>query len=72
MHIRVFSISMHLFVDWHVKLNNFSTALQELIRYMKLASPAHMYATSMSTPAVQQVISALEVILGKDGTNRGK
>ena len=26
----------------------------------------------MSSPAVQQVISALEVILGKDGSNRGK
>ena len=38
---------------------------------MKYGSPAHMYATSMSTPAVQQVISALEVILGKDGSDRG-
>lgn len=46
--------------------------MQELIQYMKSASPAHMYATSMSTPAVQQVISALEVILGLDGSDRGK
>lgn len=44
---------------------------EELIKYMKYASPAHMYATSMSVPAVQQVISALEVILGLDGSNRG-
>jgi hypothetical protein len=26
----------------------------------------------MSPPAVQQVISALKVILGEDGSNRGK
>ncbi|THU49380.1 hypothetical protein C4D60_Mb06t08960 [Musa balbisiana] len=33
--------------------------------------PAHLYATSMSPPAVQQVISAIKVILGEDGSNRG-
>lgn len=46
--------------------------VQDLIKYMKYSSPAHMYATSMSAPAVQQVISALEVILGLDGSKRGK
>lgn len=59
-------------VGWYVKLNDFPTAVQELIQYMKHTSPAHMYATSMSAPAVQQVISALEVILGQDGSDRGK
>lgn len=44
---------------------------EDLIKYMKYSSPAHMYATSMSAPAVQQVISALEVILGLDGSKRG-
>ncbi|RVW45145.1 Long chain base biosynthesis protein 2d [Vitis vinifera] len=33
--------------------------------------PAHLYATSMSPPAVQQIISAIKVILGEDGSCRG-
>lgn len=44
---------------------------RELIKYLKFVSPGHLYATSMSPPAVQQVISALKVILGEDGSNRG-
>eukprot|EP01018_Ginkgo_biloba_P017272 Gb_24136 [translate_table: standard] len=44
---------------------------KELIKYLKSVSPGHLYATSMSPPAAQQVISALKVILGEDGSNRG-
>lgn len=44
---------------------------KELIMYLKYVSPGHLYATSMSPPAVQQVISALKVILGEDGSDRG-
>ncbi|XP_058093020.1 long chain base biosynthesis protein 2a-like isoform X2 [Magnolia sinica] len=44
---------------------------KELIQYLKYACPAHLYATSMSPPAVQQVISAIKIILGEDGSNRG-
>ncbi|KAG9446249.1 hypothetical protein H6P81_012377 [Aristolochia fimbriata] len=44
---------------------------KELVKYLKYACPAHLYATSMSPPAVQQVISAIKVILGEDGSNRG-
>ena len=46
--------------------------MQELIKYLKHVSPGHLYATAMSPPAVQQVISALKVILGEDGSNRGE
>ena len=46
--------------------------VQELIKYLGSISPAHIYATAMSPPAVQQVISAFKVILGEDGTDRGK
>ena len=45
---------------------------QEIIQYLKYSCPAHLYATSMSPPAVQQVISAIKVILGEDGSSRGK
>lgn len=44
---------------------------QELIRYLKHTCPAHLYATSVSPPAAQQIISAIKVILGEDGTSRG-
>jgi serine palmitoyltransferase len=44
---------------------------QEIIDHLKHACPAHIYATSMSPPAVQQFISAIKVVLGEDGSNRG-
>ncbi|EXB62852.1 Serine palmitoyltransferase 2 [Morus notabilis] len=44
---------------------------KELIQYLKYTCPAHLYATSISPPAAQQIISSIKVILGEDGTNRG-
>ncbi|KAL0721143.1 hypothetical protein Bca4012_035742 [Brassica carinata] len=44
---------------------------KELIQYLKHHCPAHLYATSISTPSAQQIISAIKVILGEDGSNRG-
>lgn len=49
------------------KLWNF----QELITYLKYTCPAHIYATSISPPAAQQIISSIKVILGEDGSSRG-
>ncbi|KAG7560139.1 Aminotransferase class I/classII [Arabidopsis thaliana x Arabidopsis arenosa] len=44
---------------------------KDLIQYLKYHCPAHLYATSISTPAAQQVISVIKVILGEDASNRG-
>nr|DAD32048.1 TPA_asm: hypothetical protein HUJ06_010899 [Nelumbo nucifera] len=44
---------------------------KELIQYLKYTCPAHLYATSISPPVAQQIISAIEVILGGDGSSRG-
>ncbi|CAL9030707.1 unnamed protein product [Prunus brigantina] len=44
---------------------------KEVIQYLKYTCPAHLYATSVSPPAAQQIISAIKVILGEDGTSRG-
>uniref|UniRef100_A0A161ZW42 serine C-palmitoyltransferase n=1 Tax=Daucus carota subsp. sativus TaxID=79200 RepID=A0A161ZW42_DAUCS len=44
---------------------------KEVIQYLKHTCPAHLYATSISPPAAQQIISAIKVILGQDGSNRG-
>jgi 7-keto-8-aminopelargonate synthetase-like enzyme len=49
----------------------FYVIFQELIQYLKYTCPAHLYATSISPPAAQQIISAIKVILGEDGTSRG-
>ncbi|VFQ66310.1 unnamed protein product [Cuscuta campestris] len=44
---------------------------RELIQYLKYTCPAHLYATSVSPPAAQQIISSIKVILGEDGSSRG-
>ncbi|MCE0481746.1 serine palmitoyltransferase component [Datura stramonium] len=44
---------------------------KELIDYLKYTCPAHLYAISISPPAAQQIISAIKVLLGEDGSNRG-
>ncbi|KAL0318931.1 UNVERIFIED_CONTAM: Long chain base biosynthesis protein 2a [Sesamum angustifolium] len=44
---------------------------RELIEYLKHNCPAHLYATSISPPAAQQIISSIKVILGEDGSSRG-
>jgi serine palmitoyltransferase len=41
------------------------------VKYLRYVSPGHLYATAMSPPAVQQVLSALKVLMGEDGTDRG-
>lgn len=42
-----------------------------LISYLRRQSPAHLYATAMSPPAVEMASSALRVVAGWDGTDRG-
>ncbi|KAL7603016.1 hypothetical protein Lser_V15G17488 [Lactuca serriola] len=44
---------------------------KELIKYLKYTCSAHLYAMSISPPAAQQIISAIKVILGEDGSSRG-
>lgn len=42
-----------------------------LIDWLKATSAAHLMATAMSPPAVEMAVSALRVIQGMDGSNRG-
>lgn len=44
---------------------------RELIEHLKRAAPGHLCATSMSPPLAQQVMSAMRVITGDDGSDRG-
>ena len=42
-----------------------------VIDFLRAAGPGHCYAGAMSPPAAQQVLSALRVMRGQDGTTRG-
>ncbi|XP_062197683.1 long chain base biosynthesis protein 2a [Phragmites australis] len=64
-------IMMGTFTKSFGSCGGYIAASKEIIQHLKHSCPAHLYATSMSPPAVQQVISAIKVILGEDGSNRG-
>ncbi|KAJ0973568.1 hypothetical protein J5N97_021527 [Dioscorea zingiberensis] len=64
-------IMMGTFTKSFGSCGGYIAASKEIVQYLKHTCPAHLYATSMSPPAVQQVISAIKVILGEDGSNRG-
>ncbi|XP_039133623.1 long chain base biosynthesis protein 2d-like [Dioscorea cayenensis subsp. rotundata] len=64
-------IMMGTFTKSFGSCGGYIAASKEIIQYLKHTCPAHLYGTSMSPPAVQQVISAIKVILGEDGSNRG-
>lgn len=64
-------IMMGTFTKSFGSCGGYIAASKELIQHLKHSCPAHLYATSMSPPAAQQVISSIRVILGEDGSNRG-
>ncbi|CAD5177431.1 unnamed protein product, partial [Musa acuminata subsp. malaccensis] len=64
-------IMMGTFTKSFGSCGGYIAASKEIVQYLKYTCPAYLYATSMSPPAVQQVISAIKVILGEDGSNRG-
>ncbi|KAF6133110.1 serine palmitoyltransferase long chain base subunit 2 [Phyllostomus discolor] len=45
---------------------------KELIDYLRTHSHSAVYATSLSPPVVEQIITSMECIMGKDGTTLGK
>lgn len=45
---------------------------KKLINYLRVHSHAHCYASSMSPPVAQQIISSMRIIMGLDGTGEGK
>uniref|UniRef100_A0A1D2AGU2 serine C-palmitoyltransferase n=1 Tax=Auxenochlorella protothecoides TaxID=3075 RepID=A0A1D2AGU2_AUXPR len=46
-------------------------ANKDVIDYFMAQCPAHLHATAMTPPAVQMVLSALRLITGADGSDRG-
>lgn len=53
-------------------LSNSPPLVQALIRYLRQTSYASIYEDSMSLPCAQMIISALDLITGADGTDRGQ
>ncbi|CAI7883244.1 unnamed protein product [Closterium sp. NIES-53] len=47
-------------------------ASHELIAYLKATSPGHLYGTAMAPAAAEQILSALKLLLGHDGSSRGQ
>ncbi|XP_042327031.1 serine palmitoyltransferase 2 [Sceloporus undulatus] len=45
---------------------------KELIDYLRVHSHSAVYATSLSPPVLQQIISTMKCIMGEDGTTLGK
>jgi 7-keto-8-aminopelargonate synthetase-like enzyme len=45
---------------------------QELIDYLRSHSHSAVYATSLSPPVVEQVITSMKCIMGQDGTSLGE
>eukprot|EP00064_Thunnus_orientalis_P011242 superscaffoldBa00001605_g11272 len=44
---------------------------KELIDYLRRHSHSALYATSMSSPVAQQIITSMKIIMGEDGTTLG-
>uniref|UniRef100_A0A8C6U6M7 serine C-palmitoyltransferase n=1 Tax=Neogobius melanostomus TaxID=47308 RepID=A0A8C6U6M7_9GOBI len=44
---------------------------KDLIDYLRKHSHSALYATSMSPPVVQQIITSMKIIMGEDGTKLG-
>ena len=45
--------------------------IKKLINHLRATSHAACYATSMSPPVAQQIISSMRIIMGEDGTDEG-
>lgn len=59
----------------HSRLIQFVTPtmfnFQKLINFLRVNSHAHCYASSMSPPVTQQILTSMKIIMGLDGTNEG-
>ncbi|XP_055643535.1 serine palmitoyltransferase 2 [Toxorhynchites rutilus septentrionalis] len=45
---------------------------KKLVNFLRVNSHAHCYASSMSPPVTQQIITSMRIIMGLDGTHEGE
>lgn len=43
-----------------------------MINFFRASSHAHCYASTMSPPVAEQILTSMKIIMGLDGTNEGK
>ena len=55
-----------------VRLDGDGVPCREIINHLKRASPTHFNATAMSPPVAQQILSSMLVLMGRDGSTRGR
>jgi len=65
-------ILMGTFTKSFASVGGYITGSKDLIVHLRNTSFASMYSTSMSPGCCQQIISAIQIMTGEDGTNRGK
>jgi len=65
-------ILMGTFTKSFASVGGYIAGRKELIAHLRNTSYATMYSTSMSPGCCQQIITALHIMTGEDGTNLGK
>ena len=45
--------------------------IKEIINHIRASSHSSAYASTLSPPIIQQVISSMNIIMGEDGTSEG-
>ncbi|KAI4499605.1 hypothetical protein M0802_005175 [Mischocyttarus mexicanus] len=69
---RQVDILMGTFTKSFGSAGGYIAGTKTLINYLRVHSQAHTYATAMSPPIAQQIISSMRIISGEDGTDAGK
>lgn len=65
-------IMMGTFTKSFGAVGGYLAADKSIISYLRTQCAGYAYSSSISPPAAQQVISALQIIMGEDGTDLGK
>jgi len=65
-------ILMGTFTKSFGAVGGYIASSKELVQYLRKASMGSVYSQCISPPATQQVISAMKIIMGEDGTDLGQ
>jgi len=65
-------IMMGTFTKSFGAAGGYIAASEEIINHIRGASHSAAYASSMSPPVVMQILSSMKIIMGEDGTDKGK
>ena len=69
---REVDILMGTFTKSFGSAGGYIAGTKTLINHLRIHSHAHTYASAMSPPVAQQIITSMKIIAGEDGTDEGK